>query len=168
MRTVLGGDSMSTSTEHLATLNVPVERRFYPRVTPSVPIYVAFGSSNLGTLLNVSENGLQVVTPNRLDLNAVYRVFLPLDGVPGTITVSVRTIWTANSQNSSGIQLLDLSEQDREQIRKWVALQSSRSEKLKGWFLPKDAEARLEPAEPSPELAEPPKRLAEPAKKPEF
>jgi hypothetical protein len=159
---------MSTSTDHLATLNVPVERRFYPRVRPSVPIYVAFGSNNLGTLLNVSENGLQVVTPNRLDLNSVYRVFLPLDGVPGTITVSVRTIWTANSQNSSGIQLLDLSEQDREQIRKWVALQSSRSEKRKGWFLPKDAEDRLEPAEPSPELADPPNRLAEPAKKPEF
>jgi hypothetical protein len=168
MRTVLGGDFMSTSTDHLAGLNVPAERRFYPRVTPSVPIYVAFGSNNLGTLLNVSENGLQVVTPNRLDLNSVYRVFLPLDGVPGTITVSVRTIWTANSQNSSGIQLLDLSEQDREQIRKWVALQSSRSENLKGWFLPKGAEAPPEPAEPSPELAELPLQAVEPTRKPEF
>src|SRR5580700_3359901 len=168
MRTVLGGDFMSTSTDHLAGLNVPAERRFYPRVTPSVPIYVAFGSNNLGTLLNVSENGLQVVTPNRLDLNSVYRVFLPLDGVPGTITVSVRTIWTANSQNSSGIQLLDLSEQDREQIRKWVALQSSRSENLEAWLLPKGPEAAADPAEPSSELAEPPKKPAEPAKKPEF
>src|SRR5580704_16315442 len=134
MRTVLGGDFMSTSTDHLAGLNVPAERRFYPRVTPSVPIYVAFGSNNLGTLL----------------------------------TVSVRTIWTANSQNSSGIQLLDLSEQDREQIRKWVALQSSRSENLKGWFLPKGAEAPPEPAEPSPELAELPLQAVEPTRKPEF
>ena len=81
--------------------------------------------------------------------------------------MSVRTIWT-NSHNSSGIQLLDLSEQDREQIRKWVALQTSRSENLKGWFLPKGAEAP--PSQPSrhPELAELPLQPVEPTRKPEF
>ncbi len=122
-------------------MNAPIERRFYPRVTPSAPIYVAFGSNNLGTLLNVSENGFSVGTPNPLDLNSVYRVFLSLDGLPHAITVSVRTVWTAQPQNSSGIQLLDLSEQDREQIRKWVALQTSRNETLDGWFSPKKAES---------------------------
>ena len=106
------------------SVNAPIERRFYPRITPSVPIYVAFGPSNLGALLNISENGFQVVTPNRLDLNSVYRVFLSLDGIARTITVSVRTIWTADSQNSSGIQLLDLSDEDRQQIRNWVAARS--------------------------------------------
>ena len=73
---------MSTSTDHLAGLNVPAERRFYPRVTPSVPIYVAFGSNNLGTLLNVSENGLQVVTPNRSTSILFIAYYLSLDGVP--------------------------------------------------------------------------------------
>src|SRR5580692_11524166 len=107
------GRLMSTSTDQFAAMNAPMERRFYPRVIPSAPIYVAFGSNNLGTLQNISENGFSVVTPSHLDLNSVYRVFLSLDGVPSAITVSVRTVWTAESQSSSGIQLLDLSEQDR-------------------------------------------------------
>src|ERR1035438_3332095 len=127
---------MSTSIDHLVSVHAPTERRFYPRVTPSVPIYVAFGPNNLGTLLNVSENGFQVVTPNRLELNSVYRVFLSLDGISSTINVSVRTIWTVDPQNSSGIQLLDLSEGDREQIRKWVALQNSQNDGLEELFPP--------------------------------
>jgi len=131
---------MSTSTDHFAAMNAPIERRFYPRVTPSSPIYIAFGSNNLGTLLNVSENGFSVGTPNPLDLNSVYRVYLSLDGAPSAITVSVRTVWTSQGQNGAGIQLLDLSEQDREQIRNWVALQTSRNESLDGWFSPKKAE----------------------------
>jgi len=49
---------MSTSTGRLNTLEPPVERRFYPRVTPSRPIYVAFGGGNLSMLLNLSENGV--------------------------------------------------------------------------------------------------------------
>jgi hypothetical protein len=55
---------MSTSTEYMDGLNAPAERRFYPRVTPPTPIYVAFGSNNLGVLHNVSENGFQVATPD--------------------------------------------------------------------------------------------------------
>jgi hypothetical protein len=109
-------------------------------VTPSAPIYIAFGPENLGSLLNVSENGLLVATPIGLDVNSVYRVFLTLDGAPGAITVSVRTIWTDKSQNSSGIQLLDLSEQNREQIRKWVAAQAYRNEHLDDWVTPRELE----------------------------
>jgi PilZ domain/Gram-negative bacterial TonB protein C-terminal len=127
---------MSTSTDPIAVLHPTLERRFYPRVTPSSPIYIAFGSNNLGTLLNVSENGLLAATPIALDVNSVYRVFLTLDGAPSAITVSVRTIWTDKSQNSSGIQLLDLSEQNREQIRKWVAAQAYRNEHLDNWVTP--------------------------------
>jgi PilZ domain-containing protein len=140
---------MSTSTDQFAAMNAPIERRFYPRVTPSAPIYVAFGSNNLGTLLNVSENGFSVGTPEPLDLNSVYRVYLSLDGASSAITVSVRTVWTSHAQNSSGIQLLDLSEQDREQIRNWVALQTSRNESLDGWFSPQKVEPSTTSAQPA-------------------
>jgi hypothetical protein len=162
---------MSTTTDPMAVLNPPVERRFYPRVTPSAPIYVAFGPNNLGTLLNVSENGLLVATPSGLDVNSAYRVFLTLDGSPSAITVSVRTIWTDTSQNSSGIQLLDLSEQHREQIREWVAAQTYRNEHLDDWVPPKepepspDAGAR-ETTEPLPNVAK--SSVAESQNKPVF
>jgi hypothetical protein len=150
---------MSTSTDHVAVLNPAVERRFYQRVTPSSPIYVAFGPNNLGTLLNVSENGLLVATPSGLDVNSVFRVFLTLDGSPSAITVSVRTIWTDKSQNSSGIQLLDLSEQNREQIREWVAAQTYRSEHLDDWVSPTEQEPSPDTRAPAP--SEPPRSVAE-------
>ncbi len=133
---------MSTSSDHLVVMNAPVERRFYPRVTPSVPIYVAFGPNNLGTLQNVSENGLQVSVPSGLDVNSVYRVFLCLNGIPNTITVQVRTVWSAESQERSGIQLLDLSEEDRAQIRSWAALQAPEGASSEPWYTPAKAETR--------------------------
>ena len=157
---------MSTSTEHVAGLNTPAERRFYPRVTPSTPIYVGFGPNNLGTLLNVSENGLHVATPAPLDVNSVYRVFLSLNGAPSAITVSVRTIWTDKSHNSSGIQLLDLSEQSREQIRNWVAENSDQG--LEEWFTPKRAQTLPdiveEALDAAPQAAESPSKPESPKK----
>src|SRR5579863_151514 len=128
---------MSTSTEYMDGLNAPAERRFYSRVTPPTPIYVAFGSNNLGVLRNVSENGFQVTTPSELPLNSVFRIFLSLNGAPKTIAVTVRTIWADRSGNRSGIQLLDLADEDRQQIRDWVELELSRSENSAPWFLPK-------------------------------
>ncbi len=129
---------MSTSTEYMDGLNAPAERRFYSRVTPPTPIYVAFGANNLGVLHNVSENGFQVTTPSGLPLNSVFRVFLSLNGAPKTIAVTVRTIWTDAADNRSGIQLLDLADEDRQQIRDWVELELSRSENSTPWFLPKN------------------------------
>ena len=128
---------MSTSTEYMDGLNASVERRFYPRVTPPTPIYVAFGSNNLGVLHNVSENGLQVKTPGGLPLNSVFRVFLSLNGAPKTITVTVRTVWTDETEKRSGIQLLDLAEEDRAQIRRWVEFEMSRGENATAWRMPR-------------------------------
>lgn len=131
---------MSTSTEYMDGLNTPAERRFYPRVTPPTPIYVAFGSNNLGVLQNVSENGFQVTTPSELSLNSVYRVFLSLNGAAKTISVTVRTIWTTGADKHAGIQLLDLADEDRQQIRQWVELELSRNEKSTPWALPKNGD----------------------------
>jgi hypothetical protein len=154
---------MSTSAEHIVALNASGERRFYRRITPSVLIYVAFGPNNLGMLVNVSENGLLVSTPRGLDLNSVYRVSLHLNDLPNVIKVHVRTVWTMESQERSGIQLLNLSEHDREQIRKWGALQphAPRNENFERWFSPENAD-------PSPETKKPPSVLAESVEKPEL
>ena len=135
---------MSTSTEYMAGMNAPTERRFYPRITPPTPIYVAFGPSNLGVLHNVSENGFQVTTPESLPVNSVFKVFVTLTGASKAINVSVRTIWTEETQKRSGIQLLDLTEQDRQHIRDWVELETSRNENVapNGWFPPNRVKER--------------------------
>lgn len=139
---------MSTSTEYMDGLNAPAERRFYARVTPPTPIYVAFGSNNLGVLHNVSENGLQVKTPGGLPLNSVFRVFLSLNGAPKTITVTVRTVWTDEADKRSGIQLLDLADEDRAQIRRWVEFELSRGESATGGRRPENGDRRVPKLDP--------------------
>jgi PilZ domain/Gram-negative bacterial TonB protein C-terminal len=158
---------MSTSTDHLTTLDSPGERRFYPRSTPSRPIYIPFGANNLCILLNLSENGFLISTPGGLERNSVYRVSIRLNGVAKPIEVPVRTVWTTESRERAGIQMLDLSDHDREQIRKWQALEKTRenpadpvaTEVATGAEHKK--EARIEqnvPPPPVPVIPPPPKR----------
>jgi hypothetical protein len=129
---------LSTSAQHLVASPTPLERRFYHRVVPSSLIYIAFGgrtwgapgntpwsaSTNSAMLLNLSENGLLVSTPRGLTRNFVYRLTIPLNGLPSPLSLRVRVVWT-NESRRAGIQMLDLSEHDREQIRKWAALESA-------------------------------------------
>jgi len=102
--------------------DVPSDRRFYPRVSPAGVTSVSFGDRNLGRLLNLSENGLLVSTPLALVENFVCRIRLLLSGLANPIQVYVRVVWTSESQRS-GIQLLDLCDRDREQLRQWAATQ---------------------------------------------
>jgi PilZ domain/Gram-negative bacterial TonB protein C-terminal len=134
---------MSTSTEHMDGLNAQTERRFYPRVSPPTAIYVAFGSNDLGVLHDISENGFRVSTPNELALNSVFRVFLSLNGAAKTIAVTVRTIWTVDGTKRSGMQLLDLADEDRAQIRQWIEFEMSRDKNSADWFMPKSGDGQL-------------------------
>lgn len=117
---------MSTSTGQLVASSAAVERRFYPRIAPSAVVCIAFGDANPGMLLNVSENGLLVSAPLGLMRNSVCRLSLQLNGLPSSIEVIGRIVWTTES-NGAGIQLLDLRDCDREQIRKWGRLESAQN-----------------------------------------
>ncbi len=119
---------MSASIDHLAALHTPIERRFYPRVAPLTPETVSLGSDTQGTLFNLSENGFLLSTTGELLVNSVHRISLDLNGIPKTINVYVRAVWTDGSQQLAGIQLLDLSEEDRELLRRWSAMQFSQHE----------------------------------------
>jgi PilZ domain/Gram-negative bacterial TonB protein C-terminal len=120
---------MSTSAQQVSSSTTAVERRFYPRIVPQAPIFVAFNESDFeeSLLLNVSENGLLVSTPTGLTSNSVARLCLPLNGLPKPVQVTVRVLWASEAANLAGIQLLDLSEHDRQQIRKWGARESAKS-----------------------------------------
>ncbi len=116
---------MSTVGEPMARLSRPMERRFYPRVEPSVPLFISFGIQKDAMLLNVSENGFLISTPKTLDKNLVCRVSLQLNGLPNQIQIHGRVLWTNEATHRAGVQMLDLSEYDREQIRKWGAVEAS-------------------------------------------
>jgi hypothetical protein len=119
--------TVSASGENLIAAEASVERRFYPRVAPKSLICVGFGEDNSGMLLNVSENGVLVSTPAALRQNFVSRVSLALNGIAKPIEVCVRVVWTTEA-NHAGLQLLDLSDHDREQVRKWAATEATLTE----------------------------------------
>jgi len=118
---------MSTSAQGLPALTTTVERRFYSRIVPHAPIFVCMDGINQSLLLNVSENGLLLSTPTEVICNFVARTAIPLNGLPKPVEVNVRVVWASKARKLAGIQLLDLSEHDREQIRKWCAHSSTQS-----------------------------------------
>jgi hypothetical protein len=114
---------MSTSAQEFTDSTDAIERRFYSRVAPNAPVYLAI-DDNHSLLLNVSENGLLVSTPSALQCNFVARIEIPLPGLPKPVQVNVRVVWANEARRLAGIQLLDLDEYDREQIRKWGTRES--------------------------------------------
>jgi hypothetical protein len=120
---------MSTSTQQVPPLTYSIERRFYPRIVPQAPIFVAFRESSLeeSLLLNVSENGLLLSTPTDLACNFVARLCLRLHGLPRPVQVTARVVWASETNKLAGVQLLDLHEYDRQQLRRWGARESAQS-----------------------------------------
>jgi hypothetical protein len=104
---------------------LPKERRFYARVTPKTPIRFAIGDGHDVQMLNMSENGLLVFTPLELTANRVAHVSIPVTGLPDSLQVNVRIVWANKDRKVAGIQMLNLSDDDRDRIREWIAAKPS-------------------------------------------
>jgi len=104
-----------------------IERRFYPRIVPLAPMCISINDANQCLVINVSENGLLLSTRTGLPCNSVARIALPLDGLPKPVLVNIRVLWTSEIRRLAGIQILDVSDHDRQQIRKWGSYVSSTS-----------------------------------------
>jgi hypothetical protein len=100
---------------------LPKERRFYARIVPKTPIRFAMDGGHDVLMLNMSENGLLIFTPLELTANRVSHVSIPLSGLPDPLQVTVRVVWANKDHKVAGIQLLNLSDYDRERVREWIA-----------------------------------------------
>jgi hypothetical protein len=111
----------------LSALPTTIERRFYPRMVPLAPMYISINDANQGLVINVSENGLLLSLGTGLPCNSVARIALPFDGLPKPVVVNIRVLWSSEIRRLAGIQILDVSDCDRQQIRKWGNYVSSTS-----------------------------------------
>jgi hypothetical protein len=150
---------MSTSMQELPDSTDVIERRFYSRVAPHAAVYLAIDDNN-SLLLNVSENGLLVSSPVALPCNFVARIDIPLPGLPKPVQVNVRVVWANEIRKLAGIQLLDLNDHDREQIRKWGTRESTRFlhrglELEEGLVVASPSAGESEPPADTSEVAEP-------------
>jgi hypothetical protein len=110
---------MSSTLQQFPGSPTIIDRRFYPRIVPQKTIYVSFAEASEILVLNLSENGLLLSTTAALPWNLVAHLTLPLNGPRHPVKVTARVVWASESRKLAGIQLLNLSEEDREQIRSW-------------------------------------------------
>ena len=121
---------MSSSVQHFAASSQAHERRINSRLLPKSLIYVACGESNGGMVLNVSEDGLAVSMAIAVGDEAYSHLHVRMNGLNESVEVPGRMVWTTKSKKRAGIQLIDVSESQREQIREWIALDGVRDVSL--------------------------------------
>ena len=113
--------------------------------------HVIFGPEISGEIIDLGENGFRLAAPFELSSNFVCRATLPLSGLERPIEVCVRVVWTGEA-NQAGIQFMELSDEDRVQIRKWAELQEKAVGAAASTEILNDAGTQEEPA-PEPEQA---------------
>ena len=96
------------------------DRRRYSRLITSLN-YIKLGETNGGILLNVSEDGLAFTAAESLVGEFIPRLRFQLADNAEWIEASGRIIWLNDSKKGAGIQFVSISDEDREQIRRWVS-----------------------------------------------
>ncbi len=118
---------MSTSAEQFTGHQMQIhERRSHVRVLPRTLIYVACGESNGGMVLNVSEDGIAVSMAIPVGDEAYSNLHVRMNGLAHSVEVHGRMAWTTKSKKRAGIQLVDVSDEQRGQIREWLAQEGVR------------------------------------------
>jgi TonB family protein len=82
--------------------------------------YIKLGESNGGILLNISEEGLAFTAAEPLVGEFVPRLRFQLEEKAEWIEASGRIVWLNDSKKGAGIQFLEISDADREQIKRWI------------------------------------------------
>jgi len=82
-------------------------------------------------VLNVSDDGLAISMAIPVGDEAYSNVHVRMNGLPQSIEVHGRMAWTTKSKKRAGIQLVDVSDEQRGQIREWLAQQGMRDVNLR-------------------------------------
>jgi hypothetical protein len=117
---------VSASTQHFADPGQLHERRLHPRIFPKTLVYVACGAANGGMVLNAGEDGLAISMAIAVGGESFSNLLVRMNGLPQSIELNGRIAWTNVSRKRAGIQLLDVTGAQREQICEWLAFEGVR------------------------------------------
>lgn len=98
------------------------ERRLRARHNPSALTYVILGDSNGGIIANISETGMSVTAGEPLREKYLSRLSFRVPQADGEIETHAEVVWTSESKKEAGVRFVELREESRELIRRWVAL----------------------------------------------
>jgi len=110
---------MPGSQDYFGGITDSRDRRSHSRQITTLN-YIKLGESNGGILLNISEDGLAFTAAEPLVGEFVPRLRFQLEEKAEWIEASGRIVWLNDSKKGAGIQFLDISDADRQQIRRWI------------------------------------------------
>ena len=114
--------------EYTGKLPQSRDRRVHVRHTPESLTYVEWGEGNGAIVDNISEDGLSITAAEMLVVEFLPRIRLQLPKSERFIETSAQIVWLSPSRKSAGIEFVDLSEDARNQLRKWISSGGSPSE----------------------------------------
>ncbi len=79
------------------------------------------GEHNGGIVMDASETGLQIAAANSLAPENIVRLSLQLNPSAEAVEVEARVVWLSESKKSGGFEFVSLTDEAREQIRKWLS-----------------------------------------------
>ena len=97
------------------------ERRQFPRLVPSTPLFVSMDEAKGGLLLDLCEGGLAVASLVPRKLDDVVSVTFDLPEGVGHIEAKARVAWTRDSGHLTGVRFMDLDEVSHQQLSEWIA-----------------------------------------------
>jgi hypothetical protein len=116
-----GQAEIQEQVERLSEASQRSDRRAQPRHRPLSLAYVTVGDNNGGIVVDVSEDGLQLVAAEALMTGEDLRLCIRPSNPPDPIVVVGRVVWLSQSRKSAGFYFVSPSEQARQQIRRWIA-----------------------------------------------
>ena len=134
--------------EYTGRLPQSRDRRMHVRRTPESLTYVEWGEGNGAIVDNISENGLSITAAEMLVAEFFPRIRFQLPKSERFIEASAQIVWLSPSRKGAGIEFVDLPEDARDQLRKWISSGGSPSEFRERRSQPRGNEKQF-PAMPS-------------------
>ena len=97
------------------------ERRQFPRLVPSTPLFVSMDDAKSGLLLDLCEGGLAVASLVPRNLDDVFSLAFDLPEGVGHIEAKAQVAWTRDSGHLTGVRFMDLDEVSQQQLSEWIA-----------------------------------------------
>ncbi len=127
------------------------ERRQFPRLVPTSPLFLALNDSKNGLLLDVGQGGLALASLMPKALNEVISLDFELPGSHTRIQTKAEIAWTRDSGHLTGARFIDLDDSSRQELNEWIARKMAPAKELQESL----------PLEPQEQCPEPETKVAE-------
>src|ERR1700689_5216329 len=97
------------------------ERRQFPRLVPSTPLFVSMDDAKSGLLLDLCAGGLAVASLVPRNLDDVVSLAFDLPEGVGHVEAKATIAWTRDSGHLTGVRFADLDEASQQQLSEWIS-----------------------------------------------